>query len=68
MVGVTEPAGRFYLVRRLTWQGYEFMDAMRDGGRWKKAKDIADKAGGITFDLLKVVLVELAKSSVREFM
>lgn len=44
------------------------MDAMRDGGRWKKARDIADKAGGITFDLLKVVLVELAKSSVREFM
>lgn len=49
----------------LTWQGHEFLEASRNAGAWRKAKKIAvDKAGGLSFEVMKALLVELAKSSV----
>jgi hypothetical protein len=46
----------------LTWEGHEFLEAARDDGLWKKAKDTTlSKGGGLTLDVLKAVLVELAK-------
>jgi DNA-binding transcriptional ArsR family regulator len=51
-----------YRAKCLTWQGHEFLEASRDDGLWKKAKDTAlSKGGGLTLDVLKAVLVELAK-------
>lgn len=46
----------------LTWQGHEFLDASRDETRWNKAKKLTlEKGGGLIFDVLKDVLVQLAK-------
>ncbi len=50
---------------RLTWEGHEFLESSRDEGVWKKAKKImAEKAGGIPFEALKQVLIQLAKDAV----
>lgn len=40
-------------VTRLTWLGHDFLDASRNEGLWAKAKKmLADKGGGLAFDLL----------------
>jgi hypothetical protein len=40
-------------LHRLTWQGHDFLDAMRDDSVWRKAKEtILKPIGGVTFDLL----------------
>jgi hypothetical protein len=50
---------------RLLWAGHEFLDAAKDDSRWDKAKAIVlKKGGGLTFDVLKAVLVELMKRAV----
>ena len=50
---------------RLTWMGHEFLDASRDENRWKKAKKIMmDKAGGVSFEVVKQLLIQLMKDAV----
>jgi hypothetical protein len=54
-----------FLPRRLTWEGYEFLEAARDETNWNKAKKtLAEKAGGLVFSLLKELLITLAKEAV----
>ena len=48
----------------LTWEGHEFLDACREPGRWEKAKAvIKEKAGAVGFEVLKALLVGLARES-----
>lgn len=52
------------ILQSLTWEGHEFVEAARDETRWQKAKGlVAEKGGGITLDVLKALLVSLAKSA-----
>jgi hypothetical protein len=54
-------AGARWEPKRLTWQGHEFLEAARNEGLWTKAKKIAsEKVGGLSFDVLKSLLVKLA--------
>jgi len=54
-----------YKPKRLTWHGHEFLEASRDESRWKKAKTImAEKAGGLSFEVVKQLLIQLTKESV----
>lgn len=47
----------------LTWQGHEFLSAARNDSLWLRAKGIAvDKAGILSFELVKSILVHLAKN------
>jgi hypothetical protein len=49
----------------LTWQGHEFLEASRNEKTWSKAKAlIKSKSGGIAFDVLKALLISMAKESV----
>ena len=51
-------------VYRLTWQGHELLDAIRNESIWIKTKSsIIDKGGAMTFDLVKSVAIELAKAA-----
>ncbi len=52
-------------VTRLTWEGHEFLDAARDDGRWEKAKSAMSKVGGWSFEVVKPILVELAKDAIK---
>ena len=45
--------------QRITWNGYEFLEAAKDDTRWNKAKSIMHKTGGMLFDVLKEILKSL---------
>ena len=49
---------------RLTWAGHEFLDAARDNTRWKAAKSkVLESTGGLTFEFVKAVLIDLGKQA-----
>ena len=51
--------------QRLTWEGHDFLDAARDEGRWEQAKEIVkEKGGGLSLDVVKALLIQLAKQAV----
>ena len=46
----------------LTWQGHDFLDAARNKSVWQKAKKkVGDKVTSVSFDVLKSILVGIAK-------
>ena len=50
---------------RISWAGHEFLDASRSLTLWEKAKNITlEKTGALTFEVLKTVLIQLAKEAV----
>ena len=50
----------------ITWQGYEFLDAARSDSLWKKAGSQIAKAGvSVSFEILKQVLMGLAKEQLK---
>jgi len=50
---------------RLTWEGHEFLEAIKDDGIWNQAKDVVlEKGGGLVFDVLQAVLVQIIKNAV----
>lgn len=53
---------------QMTWAGYDFLDACRDEARWTKAKEIFNKAGGVTFDVAKEVLTSLMIKGVTQIL
>ncbi len=52
------------IIERLTWDGHEFLDAARDDKRWEAAKSIVSKASGWSFEIIKPILIELAKDTI----
>ncbi|TWT44445.1 hypothetical protein RAS1_08600 [Phycisphaerae bacterium RAS1] len=48
----------------LTWQGHDFLDACREPTRWESAiRLVREKAGAVSFEVLKQLLVALSKRS-----
>jgi hypothetical protein len=57
-----------WFVCGLTWEGHEFLDSSREESIWKKAKTVVlEKCGNISFELLKSVLLQLAKQNLSGF-
>lgn len=51
--------------KRLTWEGHEFVDAARNETVWKKTKaKVMERGGGLTFELIKSLLMSLMKQHV----
>jgi hypothetical protein len=51
------------LVHRMTWAGYEFLDVARNKTVWNSVKNtVTAKGGSVSFELLKFLLIETAKS------
>jgi hypothetical protein len=49
----------------LTWQGHEFLEAARNDNIWEKAKNIAkSRLGALPFDVVKALLIAMAKDRV----
>ena len=47
----------------LTWQGHEFLDAIRNDTVWSKTKEIIkDKGGAIPFAVLQQLVIKVAAS------
>ena len=60
-LGCTSPNWR---ILHLTSTGHDFADAARDEGTWRKATGLVkDKAGGVTLDVMKQVLISVIKNA-----
>ena len=46
---------------RLTWQGHEFLEAVKDYNRWNKVKDAMSQVGGFVYEVAKQVALSLLK-------
>lgn len=57
---------RDIIVLRLTWDGHEFLDAIRDPDIWAKTRNGALAAGGFTLDLLRQLAVGFLKKKISE--
>lgn len=56
--------GVMYIVRRLTWEGHEFLDAARNESFWNQAKEkVVETTGGLGFEALKAFLIQLGTGS-----
>lgn len=52
-------------IKRLTWQGHEFLDAAKNEPIWQKTKKLVqEKGGALTFDVAKAVLAQVALKQV----
>lgn len=60
-VVTTDPNGWTY---RLSWEGHEFLDSIRDDTRWREIQKTSNKVGGMTFDLIAKVATELLTKAV----
>lgn len=55
----SDPVGLDWRPRTLTWEGHEFLDAVRNESVWKKIKQAAtEKGGGIAFEVLKTLAIK----------
>jgi hypothetical protein len=54
------------IFRRITWEGHDFLDAIRDPEIWRKTKKGAEEVGSFTFDLLKELAVGLIKTKIEQ--
>lgn len=49
-------------VNRITWAGYDFLDAARNDTVWTRTKAlVAEKGGSVPFELLKEALVHVGR-------
>ena len=61
---VTSSSGFRWIAKSLTWDGHEFLDAAREDTRWNQAmKMVKEKAGSVTLEVFKEVLVSLMKGA-----
>jgi hypothetical protein len=61
-IDLTTSDGYQYGIRNLTWEGHEFLDAARDEGIWKKAKQkFGSKIFSVSFDIVKDLLISLTR-------
>ena len=66
MHGHLGPGASDFFVRRLSWSGHEFLDAVRSETVWAKTKKtFAAKGVEMTFDLVKTVASEITVALVR---
>ena len=55
-----------YIVNRLTWNGYDFLDASRNETIWERAKKkCMEETGGLALDLLRETLSIVGKEMLR---
>jgi hypothetical protein len=63
-IGTMHQALPDWRILHLTSAGHDFADAARDESRWKKATGVVkDKAGTVTLDVVKQVLVSIIKNT-----
>ncbi len=54
-------AGKNWLNLRITWDGHEYLDSVRDPDIWDKTKLGAEKVGGFSLDVMKALAKGLIK-------
>ena len=57
---------RLFHIYKLTQDGHNFVDSVRDPEIWRKTKDGAQKAGGFTLELLSDLAKGLIKTQIEK--
>lgn len=52
--------------RKLTWEGYEFLDEARDKTVWKKAKKATEQVGTTSLAIFRTILTRVASSELEQ--
>lgn len=52
-------------VSGLTWEGADYLDAIRDDGLWRKTKEALKSSGAVTFGAVKEIAVAVAVASAK---
>lgn len=58
--------GEGWLADRLTWQGHDFTDSIRDEEVWRRTKEGASAAKGFTFELLGALAKGYLKKKIED--
>jgi len=53
--------GYIFLINKITWEGHQFLDNIRDNDSWKKAKEKALTIGGVSLPILAQIAWDIAK-------
>ena len=57
----TSSGGFHWMASSLTWQGHEFLDAIRNDTVWNNVKEaVKEKGGSIPFEVLKALAMKIA--------
>ncbi len=57
----------YWMDLRLTWEGHDFLDSVRDPQIWEKTKKGAEAAKGFTVELLKDLAKGFVKKQLEEY-
>lgn len=52
------------MIDRLTWEGHEFLDAIRDENIWQQTKDSVEKISGAPIVIIKEVAINIARTTI----
>ena len=53
---------KHFIATRLTWEGHEFLDSIRNDTVWKKIKDtVKEKGVQLSYEILKALAVDYCK-------
>jgi DNA-binding transcriptional ArsR family regulator len=58
--------GSAHLAHRLTWQGHEFLDSVRDPEIWRQTKEGAKKAGASTIEMIWQIAKAIMKAEIKK--
>ena len=58
--------GKEWLNLRLTWQGHEYLDDIRDPEIWKQTKDGAEKLGGFSLEVVRALAKGYIKKKIEK--
>ena len=63
--GLVAPNGSYFMIDRLTWEGHDFLDAVRSKTIWEKTKAHLQKTGaGLMPVLVKEVAIMLIRAGI----
>ena len=51
-------------IYRLTWEGHQFLNTIRDDETWSKTKSTLNKFGSFTIDLIQKVAVDIISKNI----
>ncbi|WP_109260935.1 DUF2513 domain-containing protein [Hyphobacterium indicum] len=51
-------------VQGVTYDGYQYLEAVRDADVWERTKDVAEKGKGFSVDVLRDVAISIIKKQI----
>lgn len=66
-LAIMKESGAPIAVERMTWDGHEFLETVRDNQVWQKTKGYLKSVGGVGIDVLKDVAKAVVKDQIKQY-